>query len=242
MTWILSFCSETFWTWNTVESVKKNSVFSRILRGLQYFSEIAFRCCASAAICYKSGLHFFCISSNFMLNAEAHNTNKNLENRSKAYFFSQMKKTWGLHKLLQTQINSSNCKETRNEIIYCIYIRGSAKMYLNQQLNNSNINFWTFNELEHVHHLKIELRDLIFGFNQMNIEPNRAFTRFTKLLIELTWISFFRTSNKLESLHLLVIEFEHHIFGFQRSNIKHSLTHHYFQVIQNDLLYILLKD
>ena len=40
---IFSFSSERFWTCNIVYSVKKNSVFSRILRGLQYFSEIAFR-------------------------------------------------------------------------------------------------------------------------------------------------------------------------------------------------------
>ena len=57
-----------------------------------------------------------------------------------------------------------------------------------------------------------------------NIEPNRAFARFTKLLIELTRTSFFRTSNKLERVHLLVIEFEHPIFGFERSNIKHRTS------------------
>ena len=39
-----------------------------------------------------------------------------------------------------------------------------------------------------------------------NIKPNRAFTKFTKLLIELTQTSFFRTSNELEHVHLLVIE------------------------------------
>ena len=53
-----------------------------------------------------------------------------------------------------------------------------------------------------------------------NFEPNRAFTRFTKLLFELTRTSLFRTSNELEHVHLLVIELEHPIFGFERSNIE----------------------
>ena len=53
-----------------------------------------------------------------------------------------------------------------------------------------------------------------------NFEPNRAFTRFTKLLFELTRTSLFRTSNELERVHLLVIEPEHPIFGFEHSNIE----------------------
>ena len=53
-----------------------------------------------------------------------------------------------------------------------------------------------------------------------NFKPNRAFTRFTKLLFEVTRTSLFRTSNELERVHLLVIELEHLIFGFERSNIE----------------------
>ena len=51
---------------------------------------------------------------------------------------------------------------------------------------NSNINFRTLNQLKCVHKLVIEIKHPIFGFERSNIEPNRAFTRFTKLLIELT--------------------------------------------------------
>ena len=53
-----------------------------------------------------------------------------------------------------------------------------------------------------------------------NNDPNRVFTRFTKLLIELTWTSFFQTLNKLQHVHLLVIELEHPIFGIKRLNIE----------------------
>ena len=76
--------------------------------------------------------------------------------------------------------------------------------------------------LERVHLLVNELEHPIFGFERSNInfEPNRAFTRFTKLLIKLTRTSFFRTSNELEPVHLFVIELEHLIFGFERSNIE----------------------
>ena len=76
------------------------------------------------------------------------------------------------------------------------------------------------NELELVHLLVIELEHPIFGFEGTNIEPNKTFNRFTKLLIELTRTSFFRTSNELEHVHLMVIELEHPIFGFERSNIE----------------------
>ena len=44
----------------------------------------------------------------------------------------------------------------------------------------------TSNELECVHLLVIELEHPIFCFKQTNIETNRAFTRFTKLVIKLT--------------------------------------------------------
>ena len=59
-----------------------------------------------------------------------------------------------------------------------------------------------------------------------NFEPNRAFTRFTKLHIELTRTSFFRTSKELEHVHLLVIELEHPIFGMEHrtSNIVRPIT------------------
>ena len=52
-----------------------------------------------------------------------------------------------------------------------------------------------------------------------NIEPNRAFTTFTKLLIELTRTSFFRTLNELEHVHLMGIKLEHPIFSFELLNI-----------------------
>ena len=54
-----------------------------------------------------------------------------------------------------------------------------------------------------------------------NLEPNRAFIRFMKLLIELTGTSFFRTSNELEHVHLGVIELEHLIFGFEETDIEY---------------------
>ena len=41
---------------------------------------------------------------------------------------------------------------------------------------------------------------------RMNIEPNWAFTRFSKPLIELTRMAFFPTSKELKCVHLLVIE------------------------------------
>ena len=53
-----------------------------------------------------------------------------------------------------------------------------------------------------------------------NFEPNTVFPTFTKLLIELTRTSFFRTSNELERVHFVVIELEHSILGFERSNIE----------------------
>ena len=53
-----------------------------------------------------------------------------------------------------------------------------------------------------------------------NIELTKVFTRFTKLLIQLTRTSIFQTSNRFERVHLLVIELEHPTFGFERSNIE----------------------
>ena len=72
-------------------------------------------------------------------------------------------------------------------------------------------------ELECLHLLVIELEHPIFGY----FEPYRAFTIFTKLLIELTRTPSFGTSNELERVHLLVIELEHLTFGFERTNIEH---------------------
>ena len=72
----------------------------------------------------------------------------------------------------------------------------------------------TLNEFKRVHVFGIELEH----------KPNRAFTRFTKLLIELTWTSFFRTLNKFEFVHLLVIKLEYPIFGFEQSNIVRPIT------------------
>ena len=66
-----------------------------------------------------------------------------------------------------------------------------------------------------------QIQTSYFGFEQTNIEPNRAFTRFTKLLIELTRTSFFQIQKELEHVHLLIIELEHPISGFKRSNIDH---------------------
>ena len=61
-----------------------------------------------------------------------------------------------------------------------------------------------------------------------NLEPNRAFIRFIKLLIELTGTSFFRTSNELEGVHLLVIELQHPILASNNGtlNFEHCSTHH----------------
>ena len=62
------------------------------------------------------------------------------------------------------------------------------------------------NELKHIHLLVIELEHPIFGFERTNIEPNKAFTRFTKLFIQLTRTSFFQTSNEFQHVHLLVVK------------------------------------
>ena len=83
---------------------------------------------------------------------------------------------------------------------------------------NWYIIFRTSNELERVH--------LFLASNEqtLNIKPNRAFTRFTELIFELTQTSFFWTSNKLKRVHLLVIE--HRTFAFKRLNCQHSSAHH----------------
>ena len=54
------------------------------------------------------------------------------------------------------------------------------------------------------------------------MEPNRAFTLFTKLLMEQTRKSFFQTLNGLERIHLLVIELEHPIFVFKQIEVKYQ--------------------
>ena len=91
---------------------------------------------------------------------------------------------------------------------------------------NLNIFFRTLNKLERVHLLVIELKHPNFGFERINIEPNMAFTRFTKLLIKQTRTSFFQTLNELKCVHLLVIKLKHPIFVFEWSNIEHGSTHH----------------
>ena len=82
-------------------------------------------------------------------------------------------------------------------------------------MNQKSFILRTSNILDRVHLLIIELEHPIFGFEGTNIEPNGAFTRFTKLLIKLTRTSFFRTSNELERVHLLEIELKHPIFAFE---------------------------
>ena len=88
--------------------------------------------------------------------------------------------------------------------------------------------FRTSNELKVVCLLVIEFEHPILASNDRtsNLKPNRAFTRFTKLLTELTQASFFRTSNELKLVHLLAIKLKHPTFSFERSNFKHCSTHH----------------
>ena len=84
-----------------------------------------------------------------------------------------------------------------------------------------------------IEHIQTNLNVFIYWWSNLNTIflasnkqtsnlTNRALTRFTKLLIELTGTSFFRTSNELERVHLMVIELEHPIFAFERSNIERS--------------------
>ena len=84
---------------------------------------------------------------------------------------------------------------------------------------NLNIILQTLKELECVQLLVIELKHPNSGFEQTNIKPDTAFTRFTKLLMEQTRTSFIRTSNRLECVHLLVIELENPILCFKWLNI-----------------------
>ena len=89
----------------------------------------------------------------------------------------------------------------------------------------------TSNELEH-HFLNIEgtrtrtcsskywwsnSNTLFLACNKrtLNMKPNKVFTWFIKLLIELTRTSFFLTSNEPERVHLFLIEIQHPIFGFE---------------------------
>ena len=51
--------------------------------------------------------------------------------------------------------------------------------YFIENRTNSNILFRTSNELKPVHLFLVKLEHHIFGFNQKDIEPNMAFTRFT---------------------------------------------------------------
>ena len=72
-----------------------------------------------------------------------------------------------------------------------------------------------------VHLLVIELVHPIFGFHRTNIESNRAFTGFTKLLFELTRTSFFRTSNKLLACSSIGNRTRTPHFWLRTSNFKH---------------------
>ena len=60
-------------------------------------------------------------------------------------------------------------------------------------------------------------------------EHNRSFTRFTRLLIELTQTSFFRTLNKLERVYLLVIDLKttQKASNHRTLNFEHNSTNHY---------------
>ena len=69
---------------------------------------------------------------------------------------------------------------------------GSNTILLNIEGTRTLFFEWNIKRTQ-IHLLLIELEDPIFDFEQTNIEPNRAFTRITKLLIELTQTSFFRT-------------------------------------------------
>ena len=60
--------------------------------------------------------------------------------------------------------------------ILCKNLRYRVEHHIIEQQTNSNIIFLTSNEFEHP----------IFDLEQSNFEPNRAFTRFTKLLIKLS--------------------------------------------------------
>jgi len=80
--------------------------------------------------------------------------------------------------------------------------------------------YLTSNKLERVNLLVIEIQLPIFGFERSNIQPNRAFTRFTKMLIEQNRTSIFQTLNKLKRVHLWIMELKHPTFCLKQSNIK----------------------
>ena len=88
-----------------------------------------------------------------------------------------------------------------------------------EHLTNSNIIFWTSNEHQHVRQLLMKLKHPIFGFERTDIEHNKTFNRFTKLLIEHRPL-FLQTSNGFDFVFHLVIELKHPIFGFEQSNIE----------------------
>ena len=67
---------------------------------------------------------------------------------------------------------------------------------------------------------------LVLNKRTSNIERNRAFTRFSKLLIEQARTSFFRTLNELEPVHILVIERKQPIFGIERLNPSLKIFQH----------------
>ena len=57
------------------------------------------------------------------------------------------------------------------------------------------------------------------------MEPKKAFTRFTRLLIEVTRTSYFGTSNEFEHVRLLYTLFL--ASNDLTSNFEHIVTHHY---------------
>ena len=68
----------------------------------------------------------------------------------------------------------------------------------------------------------VQLEHLFLASNERtsNIEPNRDFTIFTKLLIEQTRTSVFENQMNSNMFSFLLIELEHPIFGFEWSNIE----------------------
>ena len=73
---------------------------------------------------------------------------------------------------------------------------------------NSNIIVLTLNELEPVYLLVVQLEHLFLASNEQtsNIEPNRDFTIFTKLLIEQTRTSVFENQMNSNMFSFLLIE------------------------------------
>ena len=92
--------------------------------------------------------------------------------------------------------------------------------------NKFEHHFWTLNILNVFIYWQANSNALFLVLNEqaLNIKPNRAITRFARLLIVQTWTSFFWTSNELKCVHLLVIDLKHPIFGFEQSSIVHTIT------------------